>query len=127
MSAPARLGRGWRFPAVPRDGDLAYEEGAEKVRQAIWIVLDTEPGERVMRPTFGCGLRRFLMKPNSPATRALIAQDVARALSAWEPRIAVQQVRADPGDDPAMVLIHVAYTHLRDGRPDNLVYPFHLE
>ena len=127
MSAPARLGRGWRFPTVPRDGDLAYEEGAEKVRQAIWIVLDTEPGERVMRPTFGCGLRRFLMKPNSPATRALIAQDVARALSAWEPRIAVQQVRADPGDDPAMVLIHVAYTHLRDGRPDNLVYPFHLE
>lgn len=127
MSAPARLGRGWRFPLVPRDGDLAYEEGAEKVRQAIWIVLDTEPGERVMRPTFGCGLRRFLMKPNSAATRALIAADVARALAAWEPRIAVQQVRADPGDDPAMVLIHVAYTHLRDGRPDNTVYPFYLE
>lgn len=123
----ARLGRGWAFPVAPRGGDLAYEEGAEKVRQAIWIVLDTEPGERVMRPAFGCGLRRFLMKPNSAATRALIAQDVARALASWEPRIAVQQVRADPGDDPAMVLIHVAYTHLRDGRPASLVYPFYLE
>jgi phage baseplate assembly protein W len=123
----ARLGRGWPFPLAPRDGDLAYEEGAEKVRQAMWIVLDTEPGERVMRPTFGCGLRRFLMKPNSAATRALIAQDVARALAAWEPRVAVQEVRADPGDDPAMVLILVAYTHLRDGGPGSLVYPFYLE
>lgn len=127
MKADARLGRGWRFPVLPAAGDLAYDEGPEKVRQAIWIVLDTEPGERVMRPTFGCGLRRYLMKPNGVATRALIGQDVAGALAAWEPRITVQSVSVDGGDDPALVLIHVRYTHVRDGRPGNLVYPFYLE
>ncbi|HEX8695866.1 MAG TPA: GPW/gp25 family protein [Longimicrobium sp.] len=122
-----RLGRGWRFPVAPRGGDLQYEEGAEKVRQALWIVLDTEPGERVMRPTFGCGLRRFLMKPNTAATRALIQQAVAEAIGRHEPRVSVQEVRAEPGDDAAMVLVHVGYTHVRDGKPGNLVYPFYLE
>lgn len=130
MSAPAPPGRGWRFPLFPRpaDRELAFEEGAEKVRQAMWLVLDTEPGERVMRPSFGCGLRRYLMKPNTNATRTLIAQDVGRALATWEPRVEVQAVNVTAGDDdPALVLIHVAYTHVRDARPGNLVYPFYLE
>ena len=55
--------------------------GAEKVRQSIWIILDTEPGERIMRPTFGCGLRRYLMKPNTTSTRALIQREVTSALT----------------------------------------------
>jgi uncharacterized protein len=121
------LGRGWRFPVLPHARGLRMEAGAEKVRQAIWLILDTEPGERVMRPTFGCGLRRFLMKPNTDSVRALIRNDVARALAHWEPRIQVASVSAEAGDDPSLVLIHVAYTHVRDGRPDNLVYPLYLE
>lgn len=125
--AAAQLGRGWRFPVLPRGGDLEYEEGHEKVRQSIWLVLDTEPGERIMRPSFGCGLRRYLMKPNSPATRTLMQRDVQLALATWEPRIDVASVRVDPGEDPSLVLIHVAYVHVRDGRPGNLVYPFYLE
>ena len=125
--AAARLGRGWRYPVLPGRGDLIWEEGAEKVRQAIWLILDTEPGERVMRPTFGCGLRRYLMKPNSAATRDLVRDDVAQALATWEPRIDVGSVRVDEGDDPALVLITIQYTHVRDGRPGNLVYPFYLE
>jgi phage baseplate assembly protein W len=112
---------------APRDRELLYEEGAEKVRQSIWIILDTEPGERAMRPTFGCGLRRYLMKPNTAATRALIQYDVDQALSTWEPRIQLTSVRVDPGDDPSLVLIEVDYTILRDGKPGNLVFPFYLE
>ena len=128
MSATSqRLGRGWRYPVLATVEGLPYEEGAEKVRQSIWLILDTEPGERVMRPTFGCGLRRYLMKPNSAATRDLLRDDVARALATWEPRIDVASVSVDEGDDPALVLITVRYTHVRDGRPGNLVYPFYLE
>jgi phage baseplate assembly protein W len=111
----------------PRAGALAYTGGPEKVRQSINIILDTEPGERIMRPTFGCGLRRFLMKPNTTSTRALIKQEVERALAAGEPRIKVNAVVVEPGDDPALVLIQIFYAHLRDGRQDNLVYPFYLE
>jgi phage baseplate assembly protein W len=102
-------------------------EGPEKIRQSIEIILDTDPGERVMRPGFGCGLRRYLMKPNTVATRALIERDVALALSTWEPRIEVKAVRVDPGDDPALVFIGVSYEHVRDGRSGNLVYPFYLQ
>jgi len=125
--APAFLGRGWRYPVHPREGDLEYAEGAENVRQSIWLILDTEPGERIMRPTFGCGLRRYLMKPNSSATRAMMQRDVALALATWEPRIVLSSVSVEPGEDPALVRVHVSYTHVRDGRPGNLVYPFYLE
>ena len=101
--------------------------GSDKVRLSIWIILATEPGERVMRPDFGCGLRQFLMKPNTSATRALIKGDVERALSSWEPRIRLEQVNVAPGEDPSLVLIHIHYVHTRDGSPGNLVYPFYLE
>lgn len=128
MSTLGLLGRGWSFPVAPdRTGGLGYAEGGDKVGQAIRIVLDTEPGERIMRPSFGCGLRRYLMKPNTAAIRALIRHDVELALATWEPRIELRDVQVEPGDDPALVLIHIAYVHVRDGRPGNLVYPFYLQ
>lgn len=128
MSTIPFLGTGWRFPVIPDDvGDLEYASGPDKVSQSIRLILETDPGERVMRPAFGCGLRRYLMQPNSAATRALIRHDVDRALGAFEPRISVTDLRVDPGDDPALVLIRIAYVHLRDNRADNLVFPFYLE
>jgi Bacteriophage baseplate protein W len=128
MSARSPLGKGLRFPVVPdQDGGLDYSEGPDKVRQAILLILDTNPGERIMRPTFGCGLRRYLMKPNSVATRALIQRDVERSIGTWEPRVQVTSVGVAPGDDPALVYIAIAYVHVRDRRPGNLVYPFYLE
>ena len=129
MTTLSFLGKGWRTPLRPdeRNGKLEYEGGPEKVRQAIHIILDTEPGERIMRPTFGCGLRRYLMKPNTTATQALIQREVTLALKAWEPRIDLQSVQVTPGDDPALVLIEIFYVHKRDGRQGNFVYPFYLE
>ena len=128
MSAAGLLGKGWNFPVAPGvRGRLDFAEGREKVAQSIWIILDTEPGERVMRPSFGCGLRRYLMKPNTHATRSLIRHDVELALGLFEPRIRLTEVRADAGEDPSLVLIRIAYLHPRDKRPGNLVYPFYLE
>jgi phage baseplate assembly protein W len=128
MSVPSFLGQGWSYPVAPgRTGDLDYTAGPDKVAQSIWIVLDTSPGERVMRPTFGCGLRRYLMAPNTTATRALIKHDVQIALANFEPRITVTDLQVTPGDDPALVLIRIAYVTVRDNRPGNLVYPFFLE
>ena len=128
MSSLASIGKGWGFP-VHVDADehrLLYVDGPEKVRQSIWIILDTEPGERIMRPTFGCGLRRYLGEPNTVAVRALIRYDVEQALSAWEPRISVTNVDVTPGADPSLIEIAIAYVHVRTNRPDNLVYPFFL-
>ena len=129
MTALERLGRGWGFPVAPAPEDrlLPLLAGAEKVRQSILLILETEPGERVMRPGFGCGLRRYLMKPNTTSTRALIQRDVELALATWEPRIRVRAVRVTPGADPARVDIAIDYAHARDGSAGALVYPFYLE
>jgi Bacteriophage baseplate protein W len=128
LSSRQALGAGLAWPiAVDDSGALPRLDGPAKVRQAIAILLDTEPGERLMLPTFGCGLRRFLMQPNTTATRAQMQREIETTLRTWEPRIRL--IRADvlPGPDAAMVLIQIDYEHLRDGRRDNLVYPFYLE
>jgi len=122
------LGSGWTFPILPDPDGLTYTDGPDKVLQSIRIILDTEPGERVMRPTFGCGLRKYLMKPNSLETRALIQNDVQNALATFEPRIDVSSVQVLPVPlEPSRVDIHIAYVLTRDRRPGNLVYPFYLE
>jgi phage baseplate assembly protein W len=128
MSILRILGCGWSMPVVPDAAHaLGYADGPEKVAQSIRIILDTDPGERIMRPSFGCGLRRYLMQPNTSATRALIRHDVDQALANFELRISVNSISVDPGDDPSLVLIRIAYIHVRDNRPGNLVFPFYLE
>jgi hypothetical protein len=57
----------------------------------------------------------------------LIQHRVELALTTWEPRIRLTSVDVVPGDDPALVQIAIAYVHVRDGRRDNIVYPFFLE
>ncbi len=124
------LGVGWRFAIAPdaTSGRLEYQSGAEQVRQSVGVILATEPGERIMRPDFGCGLRRYLMKPNTAATRALIQREVETALNAWEPRIQVQAVVVEASlHDPALIEISIDYQHRHDGSTANLVYPFYLE
>jgi phage baseplate assembly protein W len=91
MTVDAWLGLGLPFPVRPvRVGRaIGTVGGVGLVRQSIGMILDTEPGERVMVPGFGCGLRRYLMAPNTPATRAGMVQDITNALGRWEPRISV--------------------------------------
>jgi phage baseplate assembly protein W len=128
MSALATLGRGWPFDAVPGPGStrLEWVEGREKVRQAIRIILETEPGERIMRPTFGAGLRRHLMEPNTVALRTLVERDVEQALRTWEPRIELTSVEVTPGAEPEILEIAIAYVHVRTAQPDTLVHTLRL-
>ena len=123
-----RLGQGLGQPLAPDStGRLPVVSGPEKVRQAIYTLLDTDPGERVMRPDFGCGLRRYLMQPNNPATRAGIQREITHSLTRWEPRVKLVDIAVTPTDDRAMVLIEIHYAHVLDARQDVLVYPFYLE
>jgi phage baseplate assembly protein W len=120
------LGRALAFPLLPTAGRLGIAVGPDAVAQSIVAILDTEPGERVMRPDFGCGLRAFLMEPNSVATRARIQREVANALAIWEPRIVIESVEVIPAEDPAQILIGIAYVHVRDRRPGSVVYELAL-
>lgn len=125
----AYLGKGWPMPVIPdtNSRELPFVFGSDKVRQSIWCILHTEPGERVMRPDFGCGLRAYLMKPNTSATRALIKREVERALTNWEPRIQLQAVEVQRGQDTSQVDVIIHYEHIRDGSTNSLVFPFSLE
>lgn len=123
-----RLGRGVSFPVKAQAaGRLTWLSGPDLVRQSILLILDCDPGERVMRPSFGAGLRRHLMSPNTPGVRSEIAAEVEAALRRWEARIEVREVTAEPDpDDDAVVWISVAYAHVRDGSPATLDLPFDL-
>jgi len=107
MSDPGRLfGRGIGFPPrVGPDGRVAWSEGEVNVREAIRIILSTEPGERVRVPDFGAGLATFLFEPNTVATRHQIQERITRALSRWEPRITNLSVSVDPDPTDAQAAI----------------------
>jgi phage baseplate assembly protein W len=123
------LGKGLGFPIRPdlSTGQMPVVEGMALVRQSIGQILDTELGERVMLPAFGCGLRRYLMEPNTLTTRAAMEKDIEAALNRWEARIQLTNVAVTPDKDPSLVWIEISYVRQSDLRPDNLVYPFYLK
>jgi phage baseplate assembly protein W len=121
------LGVGWAFPVRPAGGRLGYARYEEDVEQAIEIILRTNPGELVMLPTFGAGLRRFLFAPNSAVTHGRVEEAVRSALIDQEPRITVERVTALAADDePNLMRIEIDYVVRRSNAFFNLVYPFYL-
>lgn len=127
--AKAFLGVGWAFPPhLEPDGSVARAAYEEDVRQAIRIILGSNPGERVMRPDFGAGLRSFVFEPVNTTTLALVKTRVEEALVDWEPRIDVEQVKVRPdGVERNRILIEVSYRVRTTNALHNLVYPFYLQ
>jgi phage baseplate assembly protein W len=123
------LGSGWAFPVqVDAEGAVVPVAQEDAVRQAIWVLLSTAPGERVMRPTFGAGLADLVFAPNSPATQGLVVSAVRDALVEWEPRIDILDVTAVPDPaQPIRLLIEVDYSVRATNSRFNLVYPFYLQ
>jgi phage baseplate assembly protein W len=124
------LGNGWSFPIrTPDDtGEIITDRDEEKIRQSIEIILGTSPGERLMRPDFGCGIHDYVFAPNNVRTAGLIRFHVEEALNRWEPRIDLEEVTVAPdNDDPAVILIVIAYRIKSTDSRFNMVYPFYLE
>ncbi|MEO8394915.1 MAG: GPW/gp25 family protein, partial [Chloroflexota bacterium] len=91
------------------------------------IILNTAPGERVMRPDFGCNLQDMIFMPANDQTAALIERYVTEALRRWEPRIIVQAVNVTPsGGDLGEILIEILYRIKDSYDTRSLVYPFYL-
>lgn len=122
------LGKGWRYPVlIDRNGGMAQSQLDDLVRESILIILGTAPGERVMRPYFGCDIHELLFAPNNPNTAGLAAHYVVEALEKWEPRI--EDVSADANPDPAephKLIIDIKYKVRGTNVTRNLVYPFYL-
>jgi uncharacterized protein len=122
-------GRGWRFPISLDDaGAIAEAREEDKVRQSIEIILRTAPGERVMRPDFGCGIHDLVFDTVSGAMVGRVATVVASALATWEPRIDVLSINPQQDtDDPTQLLIEINYRLRSSNSRFNLVFPFYVQ
>ena len=122
------LGRGWKYPVeVDRAGGIAMSELDESIRQSMLIILGTAPGERVMRPTFGCNIHDLVYAPNNLNTASLAAHYCIEALGKWEPRIDEIEAHADPSEDDNNRLdINIKYKVRATNVSRNLVYPFYI-
>jgi phage baseplate assembly protein W len=123
------LGRGFPFPVdVPAPGaELRLREGQRHIEQAIFLILSTARGERVMRPEFGSGIHELVFAPNTAATMGRLEQEVRLALTRWEPRIDVLEVNPEPRGDGNVVLITIHYRVRNTNNLFNVVYPFYLD
>jgi phage baseplate assembly protein W len=125
---PSFIGRGLTFPmGVDHRGGIALTNGAEDLDRSIRVVLATAPGERVMRPQFGCRIWDLLFEPVNANTLGLMAQAVRESLAQWEPRVDVEDVVVIPDErDSALVRIDVSYVVRTTNDRRNLVYPFYV-
>ena len=128
MSSRDIIGVGWKFPInVNAKGGLSYSNGPDRIQDAIWIILATSLGERVMREDFGAGANDYVFQSNSDVVRTQLAAAVSAALTKWEPRIKLVSVVAQQGTEPSQVLIVVDYQISSTNELFNLVYPLYLQ
>ena len=123
------LGHGWKFPVnVSSAGEIKISEHEEDIKEAIWVILSTSKGERVMRPDFGCGIYDFVFDVINTATMGLIEASVREALTLWEPRIELVTVNisVDKAEE-GKLLISIDYRIRSTNNEFNLVYPFYLK
>lgn len=129
MADRAFLGRGWSFPPEfhRRGKQVRMVAEEEDVQEALRVLLSTVPGERVMRPTFGCGLRAMVFETMDESTLTEIEDVVERAVLFFEPRIELHRVVVDLVDELGGRLdIRLDYTVRGTNTRSNMVYPFYI-
>jgi uncharacterized protein len=121
------LGVGWSYPVAtdPLRGDVQLSRYDRDVKEAIRIVLETRPGERLMRPSFGCGIHELVLEEINATILFAVESSVREALITYEPRIELLAVDVDPRDAlNGCLLVSIHYRLRRTNQDDNLVYPF---
>ena len=122
------IGSGLAFPLqVDRRGGIALARDEQDIDQAIQLILGTAPGERPMRPEFGCGVHDFVFDTIDAGTVGRMEEAIRSALSRWEPRIEVRSVEFDVSHAANGVLaIDIGFTVRATNTDRNLVYPFYV-
>ena len=122
------VGRGWNYPmGTDATGSIALAGEDRNLQQAIRLILGTAPGERPMRPEFGCGIHNYVFASADATTAGRLAAEVKRSLARWEPRIDVERVEVSVDDvDRNAMYIDIHYTRKGSYDPRNLVFPFYV-
>ncbi len=124
------LGRGWGFPPqfnpVNRGVEMVAEE--EDIQESLRILFSTAPGERVMHPSYGCGLKRMVFEQINETARTEIKDLIERAILFFEPRITLERVELDDTQIfEGRLLILLDYTIRTINIRSNMVYPFYFQ
>ena len=122
------IGRGWNFPlSTDATGSIALVGDDRDLQQAMRLILGTAPGERPMRPEFGCGIHNYVFAPADATTAGRLASEVRRSLTRWEPRIDVKAVDVSVDEyDRSVLYIDIQYVKKGSYDPRNLVFPFYV-
>ena len=123
------LGSGFRFPVGvdPLTGKVRTSSDEEDIREAIRIILGTQPGERPMLPNFGCNINAFVFGTTDYTSIMLMKREVESSLIMWEPRIKDIEVEImNSPDTDGTLLIEIRYVVRSTNNPFNLVYPFYI-
>ncbi|ACU39201.1 GPW/gp25 family protein [Actinosynnema pretiosum subsp. pretiosum] len=122
------IGRGLAFPVhTDATGSVALVSGSREIVESIRLILATAPGERPMRPEFGCAIHDLVFAPADSATAGRIAYEVRTALERWEPRITLEDVSVSFDEvGSGTLLIDIRYTTRGTNDPRNLVFPFYV-
>ena len=122
------IGTGIAFPLrIDRLGGLALSTGHTDIEEAIDVILGTAPGERPMRPEFGCGVHNYVFDTIDAYTLGRIDYEVRAALDRWEPRIDVVDIEPDLSrQSDGVLMLDITYRVRATNDIRNLVYPFYL-
>jgi phage baseplate assembly protein W len=122
------IGSGLAFPLqVDRRGGIALARDETDIEQAIELILATAPGERPMRPEFGCGVHDFVFDTIDASTIGKMELAIRDALDRWEPRVIVETVEFDLDEvSEGRLIIDIGYRIRVTNTIRNLVYPFYV-
>ena len=123
-------GRGWAMPVAidTRSGLVAAAAYEEDIRQAIRIIIETAPGERIMRPEFGCGIHDLVFAAPDSETLQRCRSLIEEALRRYEARIEVMsvEVASAPEAGDGRLTIELDYRVRNTNQVGNLVFPFYF-
>ena len=122
------LGRGPAFPLrIDSRGNLAMSQEERLIEESLRMIIGTAPGERVMRPDFGCRIHELVFHPNNFSTASMARYYVSEALVKWEPRIrdVVVDAHPDPTTEESLT-VRISYRVVSTNEIRNMVYPFYL-
>ena len=121
------IGAGWAFPLrVNASGGIALVRRERELEEAMKLILLTYPGERPMRPDFGCRARDYVFRGANDTTAAELSVEVRQSLMRWEPRVDIDSVIVTPDpDQPSLMYVDVQYIPKGTNDRRNLVFPFY--
>ena len=123
------LGTGWAFPPSFdwRSKEAVLVSQVQDIEQSLRILLGTVPGERVMQPAYGCGIKRMVFENVNESTVTEIKDIVAKAVLFFEVRITLHEIDIDLTDIASGVLrLKLDYTVRTTNTRTNMVYPLYL-